>query len=618
MTTKPRPHRDPAKLVTLVPDWRWTVGLAAYLVLVAWWALPRTIQGGDAGEFTTVMLLGGVPHPSGYPWMRLLGWVARPLWTLGVPPVMAAALPCALAGVAGWVWLERTLTRWLLRPKAEADADADAGLPAGLADGLSTFVVALVASSPVVVVHVNDAEVWGPLVFFAAWVMHECTVRRSSPLRLGLVFGLATSHHLTATLLLPLVVSAAWPRPFSAKALVRAGLLGVAGGLVGLLPYATLAIAPEGAWSWGETGTLEGLVHHVIRADYGVTSLSLHTERPSPVAQLARVSQSVGGALTGNISTVPAASAAFLVVIGAVGLRHRPPNVDAGQWWGLAGTFVVTAVAFPVAHNIDPTNPFGAWILERFDILTLVIAGPWMAAAIHPLLRRSSRRLLRVAWGVCGVALVARAMSVTLARGLPSDNPMIQRYAVDVLRTPDPDRPAVILGTDDHRTFPILFAQEVLGEGSEVVYIDASLLTHPWYREHLRRRFEALPEIDKPLRMLGELWEQPEFRDWSFYLTNDFSGPSTRLPRVPQGVLWRILPPWELQMGPAEVVQRNREALERYRHEGTISVRPGHPFASDLAAAYIEKAQSLAQALRQTEADAGPAASDPPPTELAP
>ena len=46
-------------------DWRWSVGLAVYLVAVAWWALPREIQAGDAGEFSTIMLAGGSPHASG-------------------------------------------------------------------------------------------------------------------------------------------------------------------------------------------------------------------------------------------------------------------------------------------------------------------------------------------------------------------------------------------------------------------------------------------------------------------------------------------------------------------------------------------------------------------------
>ena len=67
--------------------WTSTLGLVALLGVVAFIALPRTVQPGDAGEFATVMLRGGVPHPSGYPWMRLLGLPARGSWSLGLPPV---------------------------------------------------------------------------------------------------------------------------------------------------------------------------------------------------------------------------------------------------------------------------------------------------------------------------------------------------------------------------------------------------------------------------------------------------------------------------------------------------------------------------------------------------
>src|SRR5688500_17189156 len=139
--------------------WRFTIGLCIVLGVVAWSSVPTAIQAGDAGEFATVMLRGGVPHPSGYPWMRVLGLVARALESMGMAPATAAALPCSLAGVIGFGVLHRVALR--------------AGTPTGESPGIgsaivATFAVGLVALGTPVVQHVHDSEVWGPLVLFTS------------------------------------------------------------------------------------------------------------------------------------------------------------------------------------------------------------------------------------------------------------------------------------------------------------------------------------------------------------------------------------------------------------------------------------------------------------------
>ena len=184
----------------------------------------------------------------------------------------------------------------------------------------------------------------------------------------------------------------------------------------------------------------------------------------------------------------------------------------------------------------------------------------------------------------------------------------------------DVDAPVVVgaafgIGTDDHRSFAILFAQAVLGEGADVVYIDASLLAHPWYRAALRRRMPALPDEDKPVRLLVALWSTPEGRAIPVYLANDFSQPSTTLPRVPEGVLWRVLPPpgaaqmdVSLDASPDAVVARHRSARARL----VGPPRAAHsPFAADLAAAWGEPDARLRAALAHGGRDDLLAALDP-------
>jgi len=583
--TPPPPDPGPAHGL----GWWWPcLPLGGLLVLLAVIAVPRHVQAGDAGEFATIMLTGGVPHPSGYPWMRLLGLPARALLALGVPPAAAAALPCALAGVAAWLVLWPLLARWAGR-------------------GPATIAVAVLATASPVLVHTSDSEVWGPHLLACALVLRLCARPSPRPWQLGLAFGLAVSHHLTAALLLPVVVGAAWPRPLSARRLLTVAAQGIGAGLVGLLPYATLAIGSGGAWRWGDTRSLEGLLHHVLRSDYGVLSLSLHTEDPAVLEQWSRALEVVGSAASGGTMNGALPAALVLAGIAALAVR-RPTGVAPGLWWGLGATMLASTLAFPAVHNIDPGTPFGAWILERFDLLTILSWAPaWAVAAarIHAWISaRAPGRVAPAALWLVAAALVAAQLLRSHARGLPSADAGVERYAEDLLRTPPPDGDAIVIGTDDHRVFPVLFVQHVLGHGTRTLYIDASLLSHPWYREQLRARFPALPDVDKPVALVGALWADPALRDTPIYLANVFSRPSASLPVVPQGVLWRVLPPHRPPPSPTEVVADHLAALRRYDPPLSPTQHAAHPWTDDLRATYTEGTLRLLAALHAEGRDA--------------
>jgi hypothetical protein len=595
-------------------DWRWSVVLAAALLALMVWSLPRAIQGGDAGEFATIMLTGGVPHPSGYPWMRILGLLARASWALGLPPALAAALPPALCGVGAWLVAHRSC--------------AAIGHTR-----LGAWLVAVVAASPLVVLHVNDSEVWGPHLLFSALFIHTVVSTRrptpQRPLALGLLLGLAVSHHLTAILLVPLAVAAAAPgrEPEQSVgrwslALLRNGALGLAGSSLGLLAFSTLAIGRGGGWRWGDVRSLRGLVHHITRADYGTFSLSLHDEPVAASATIGRALASVAEVFSAGLVTAPSFGALILVgSIAGLAVMVGPFSRRVAIGWGLS--IGASALAFPAAQNIDPASPFGAWILERFDLLTVLLLIVPIAAGLGWLGERLAARLevrpavLRVgAWSIAAVLLLAQ-IGATLERGRPATEAAVELAAVDMLETPDPRGPpiataggpirAIVFGTDDHRSFPGLYAQEVLGAGAHTLYIDAQLLAHPWYRARLRARLPGLPDVDKPLRMIGEIWSDPTLSSAPIYLANVFSAPAERLHKVPEGLLWRIPAPSDhpsfdaRDWTPEAIAERHLAAFARYR------VRPedfaglehprGHPWSTDLWHAYVDKSRLLAATL---------------------
>lgn len=566
------------------------VAVAVVLVAAAAWALPTTVQPGDAGELSTVMLRGGIPHPSGYPWIRILGPVARMFLALGIPPATAAALPCAVLGVAGWVLVLQATSRWFgAGPAAVAVLVAALGTP--------------------VLLHTMDAEVWGPLVGFAGLVLRvgahaPTSAPHPSPLALGLCCGLAVSHHLTAVLLVPFVVGAAWPaatgrRDRSAlfRSLARRGALGVTAAAVGLTPYLTLAVGSGGAWRWGDPRSLAGLWHHISRADYGSLQLSLHTESIPVADQWQRSIASVGGALSAGLPG-GAVVGAVVLAVAVIALLRAPGRMRMPLRVGLCASALASLLALPAAFNLDPASPFAAWILERFDVLTILLFVPALAAVFSAMLARLARPRARALAAVAGILLVLQATATSAQRGVPSAHRFVQRYAVDLLRTPPPGAPAIVLGTDDHRTFPILYAQTVLGEGADVIYIDASLLSHPWYRARLRERAPWLPDVDKPLRLLGVLWQDPAHRDTPVYLANVFSRPAAGLPRVPEGALWRVVAPHDSPPSAQGVLDRHLHALARFAGVADAPGASSDPWTEDLQAAYHEGHGQLVSALR--------------------
>ncbi|NVB42160.1 DUF2723 domain-containing protein [Pseudenhygromyxa sp. WMMC2535] len=630
-------HKAQADANTLAEDrsellWWPTLLLATALLALALWAMPREVQAGDAGEFATVMLTGGVPHPSGYPWMRALGLISRALWALGLPPALAAALPPSLAGVAAWTILQRIAGRLCA-----------AALGSARASWMSAALVGLVASAPLVVIHVNDSEVWGPHLLFSALFMRALIREDATPLRLGIWLGLAVSHHLTAILLIPMAIAGAWPRPGERRfaRLLANGGLGLLGSAIGLAPLLSLPIGSAGGWRWGDVRSVEGFLHHVLRRDYGTFSLSLHEDSVSAVDTIARCLASLAEVFSAGLIASPwfGALVLALALAGAtIAWRRSAPKDRAGASLGIGigigigwmASVLAASLVFPAAQNIDPNGPFGAWILERFDLLPTLLLVPGLCLGLAALSRglaelealsARSQLLIRGGLGLLALVLGLAQLAAITERGRPATERAVERAAVDLLECPDPLGPAIpsagqpiraiVIGTDDHRSFPALYAREVLGAGEHTLYIDAQLLAHPWYRARLRERVPTLPDVDKPLRLIAEIWSDPTLDQLPIYLANVFSRPAESFPRVPEGLLWRIPLPashprfvaedWSLDA----VTQRHLAALDRLQVRAEdfagLDHPRGHPWSADLWRAYVDKSRALAAQLAAAE-----------------
>lgn len=231
------------------------VPFAAYL-----WSMPPDVVFEDAGLLVSACHTRGVPHPPGYPLYTLLCWPFSHLGDLlPVSPAkgvaILSALLNALAAVAlCWVLLQ------LLGDRALA-----ALLAVTYAFGRESWSQAIIP----------EVYALNALLFFLAFalvVRHQQSGRFAHVAAAALVAGLALSNHW------PLFVFAApalallmGRRPDLLRRLLspRRLLACLALLALGLLPYAHLALAPEGAYVFG--GPIDGVggvLDHVSRRTY--------------------------------------------------------------------------------------------------------------------------------------------------------------------------------------------------------------------------------------------------------------------------------------------------------------------------------------------------------------
>jgi hypothetical protein len=402
-----------------------------------------------------------------------------------------------------------------------------------------------------------------------------------------------------------------------------------------------LAIGRGGAWRWGATETLRGLVDHVLRRDFGLLSLSLHEEPVALADTLTRALSSIGEVLSaGLVASAGFGAAALLSILLLAGLwsqAHRE-RVRMAVAIGWALSVGASAVLFPALGNIDPTSNFGAWILERFDLLTSLLlivpatlAIAWVVERVAALLDAAqgksgsahvapsharARSYAAGGWLIAAALLLAQ-LAATQERGRPATERAVELAAIDLVTSPDPTAPpipsvgevpvrAIVFGTDDHRSFPVLYVQAVLGAGPHTLYIDAELLGYPWYRARLRERVPSLPDIDKPLALIGAIWQDPELAHVPIYLANVFSRPAAELDKLPEGMLWRVVPATPLSFAPADwthdqILARHLAACARMQilptDFGGLEHPRGHPWSADLWFAYVDAAEQLVSGL---------------------
>ena len=507
--------------------------------------LAGSVLGGDSGEFATLAAGPGVAHPPGYP---LYGMLLRILDFLPVatPMARASALTAAM-GVGAAFALFRAALAWGAEPFA-----------AGIAVVLWAFapITWSLATSPEVFI-LNAALCAGIVAVAGPFATTKGLLRG---LLLGLLAGLALSNHHTAVLLAPVGLYGLTLAMKESERPLRTVGLALLAGLVGLAPYALLplqAADPGALWAWGEPGTLAGLLHHVLRADFGTLQLGIRSDNVDAWTQV--------GALV--IASIEQTHWAGIVacVGGAVWLlssRNRPAQmVGRGAAFVLFITLVLVGPLFVSRMNLAPVG-VAARVVERFYLLPMTVGSVFVALGFQGWFRTLDLRQ-DVQFAILG-AVITLTAAVSFQQVREHHRPDVSRYVENVLVSVPPK--SVILGTEDHRLFGFLYRQRALGERADVQYLDPTMMHYGWYRSAMERQTGlALPAPQGETVSTTAIAEAVLASGRPLFLTNVFSMAIPRaFPTYPAGLLVRVLPKGAAAPHPLEVERINAELFDRY------------------------------------------------------
>ncbi len=550
---------------------RWTLPVAALTSTAVYLATSaRAVLGGDNGEFATLFAEGGVAHPSGYPLYTL--WLRAWSWMPAASPAHGAALATALHGGLSGAALLFAARAWGASRMGALFAWAAwsfASLPWRLATHAEVFSLNVALALTIAALAAPGAPVKG--------------TRRVA--LLGLAAGAALANHLSSSLLAPLGLWGVYTGLRESEHRVKSALAGVAALLPGLLTYLSLMFVARHAGDrlvWGETGTLHGLVWHVLRKDFGTLSLAANGRPPDGLAAVWFLVKRASV----DLRVAP-------VVLGLVGFFALPDEENNGAHTRARALYGATlALAGPIfmaRFNIEMTG-IGATVVERFHLLPEALLSVMAARGFDHLADRAPLGL-RVQGVLVGtVALVGFALALPEVRDDHRDT--VEVYLRDTLHSAPPN--AVLLGTGDHRTLGIPYVQRALGERRDVLFINPQLLSLGHYRRRVERALgRRLPFPEGSSVSTVAVAETALSLGRPVLLTDVFSAGIPRaLPTYPFGTMIRVLPRGERVPPPDAILGANDALYARF------ALRPARvplpPWQSDAQTTYARTWSTLA------------------------
>lgn len=519
--------------------------LALYL-----WMAPAHVVDGDNAEFSTLGTIGGIAHPSGYPFylilLRALSWIP------GASPAHTAAIITVLLAGLQFLVLHAACRAWGARPSTASVA------------------VAVFAASPFVMRIYTEAEAYalnGLVVALVLWLAAAGGPLRGTKraLALGLCAGLGLANHLTCVLVAPvglLGVVRAY-REVGPRAVIAAlGALAI-----GLCAYLYCFVTPENLMSWPRPHDLGDLLDLFTRRTYGgVAGFTGGSEQPRIAENLVALAASL--ARTWILVLLPIAAVAVVVRIARPADREAS-GVVSGEaragWIALAIAWVIAGPVLALRFNVA-VEGYGLYVVRRFHVLPSLLLVIPVAVGLDLTLDRIAAHRKLPTLGAASRALVSVVVFAAVAvTALPHvagiHSPAMERGVQNLLGSLPPS--SVVLGQGDDLHVGVRYLQLARGVRPDVAYVHWSAMGTPWYRERMAQLGVVLepaageaPSLAVARHVLASgrplLVDPSQAKILSAY------------PSYPFGVLIRVLPHGAPVPTLDEVVELNKQMFARF------------------------------------------------------
>jgi hypothetical protein len=432
-------------------------GFFAFIFLSYVFCLFPTVGGGDSGELVAAAATLGVAHPPGYPLYTLLGHLFSFLpwgsvaWRINLFSAVSSVGAC---------W-------FLFLSLQKINKNQFSALIA----------VGLYAFSPLIWRYSEVAEVFSLNNFFATvliylFVSATLEIKNKYLYSFYFVSGLALSHHHTILfVIIPLLFSLEWTRaqtlnwgPRERRFFQKVLLKMLIGGL-GLLPYLYLVLRARQVplITWGDTASLEGFLHHLLRMDYGAFKLSSAT-----VASDSWIEKSATLWLLNKSFSVALLGVGWIPFV--LGFRSIKKNKQI--LIPIAAALFLYIFVFLALGNLPATQP-GLWreVISRFWLLPTLLVFFFVGVGLPSLLKNRWAKAF-------AILLVMLPFFLHWQSENQSHNQVFADYGRYLMR-PLPLHAVYLLNGDlDINT--TLYLRYVENEREDLDVINRVLLAYPW------------------------------------------------------------------------------------------------------------------------------------------
>ncbi|MBC7747105.1 MAG: DUF2723 domain-containing protein [Methylotenera sp.] len=430
--------------------------IAGFLLIISVSALflktlPSTVQMGDTGELIRSAYMLEVAHPPGYP---LYIWLMHAVlkyfefgtvfWRASVASSFFSIFSCLLLFLT-------------IRSKPLL------GLLLGLTLATSRIFWKFSILPDVFSLHVFISSI-------IAYIYLDPKIK-DYRVYLPFIFLLGLTHHLTIIFICPIIFHVCLINIKSIK-MWLSSLLGL---VTVFLFYSSMMIMhPENFNSWGSVTTINNVILHFLRNDYGTFQLIPTEEKGSTIDNLLYL------ASQGLNSFLPVLIIAFVILIS----RNRKKNIFSSTELIFSGSLLLYIFGFFPLANIQMAG-FKIETLERFFIFVNVYFCFWAAIQLKCYSFNKS---------------VERGIAVILCAGVFlnlynfysendfSKNTIIADYASNLLNQSMTEKPEVLIENTDTRYGALQYQQSVLGIHPEVIIIHPKKFFFNWFGKKIESK----------------------------------------------------------------------------------------------------------------------------------